>query len=202
MNQYTVSYCNSAPDWSTIPSLELCHPYRQTPDYIRAFGQFAYDDEALWVHMWIEVPQILAEEKGPYGMPCQDSCLEFFFCPVPDDPRYINIEFNYNCCMFLGIGPNVYDLLRLIPNTEKNPLQPVTRTTDTGWEIFYRIPYSLIRRLFPAFEATPGLTIRANCFTCASHDAVPYYKSWNLVKAEPFTFHHSQSFGFMIFSNQ
>lgn len=201
MNQYTISYCKGTPDWSAIPTLELCHAYLETPAHIRAYGQIAYDDEALLVHLWAEVPRILAEETGPLGAPCEDSCLEFFFCPVPGDPRYINIEFNYNRCMYLGMGSNIQDLIRLLPGTEENPFEPITRTTDTGWELFYRIPYSFIRRLFPAFNATPGLTIRANCFTCSDNDRPSYYKSWNPVEADPFTFHHSKSFGFMIFSN-
>ena len=202
MNEYTIQHCKGAPDWKAIPTLEMTNAYRQTLPEIRAFGQFAYNDEALLVHLWADVPEIIADENSPIGMPCQDSCLEFFFCPVPGDSRYINIEFNFNGCMYLGMGNSIQDLIRLLPDEEGNPFNPQTRKTATGWEIFYSIPYAFIRRLFPAFQAAPGLTIRANCYTCADNAQPKYYKSWNLVQADPFTFHHSQSFGFMIFSNQ
>ena len=201
MNEYPIQYCKGHPDWSTIPTLELTNAYRQTLPEIHAFGQFAYTDDALLVHLRAVVPEIIAEENGPIGTPCSDSCLEFFFCPVPGDPRYINIEFNFNGCMYLGLGSCVQDLIRLLPDQEGNPFNPQICKTDTGWEIFYNIPYAFIRRLFPSFKAAPGLTVRANCYTCADNAQPSYYKSWNPVQADPFTFHHSKSFGFMIFSN-
>lgn len=202
MNQYTVTYCKDQPDWNKIPVLEMTNAYRQTPAEVRAFAQLAYTDEALLVHLRGEVPEIIADETGPVGMPCRDSCLEFFFCPVPGDARYINIEFNFNGCMYMGMGSCIQDLIRLLPNQADNPLDPDIRKTQTGWEIYYSIPYAFIRRLFPAFTAEPGMTIRANCYACADNAKPRQLKSWNLVQADPFTFHHSQSFGFMIFSNQ
>lgn len=201
MSEYAISYCAGQPDWSKLPTLEMTYAYRKTPENIRAFGQFAWDEQALHVHLQIETKQIRAVEKGPYGMPCQDSCLEFFFCPVPGDPRYLNIEFNFNGCMYLGMGTSLKDLTRLIPDQEENPFSPQIQKTETGWEIFYRIPYSFIRRFFPTFAPIPGMTIRANCYTCSDLSDEPYYKSWSEVSCVPFTFHCTESFGFMIFSN-
>ena len=201
MNKYTVSYCPAVPDWSKIPVLNIDTPYRKTPDDIRAYAQIGWDEQALHVHLWADVQELRAVEEGPYGMPCEDSCLEFFFCPVPGDPRYMNIEFNPNGCMYLGMGTSLKDLTRLIPDQEGNPFQPRIQKTGSGWEVFYTVPYRFIRRFFPNFAPIPGMTIRANCYTCSDLSDKPYYLSWNQVEAQPFTFHHSQSFGFMILSS-
>ena len=202
MKQYRIPYCPNEPDWNNIPRLEMDTAYFETPSHIRAYAQLAYDDHALSVHLRMDVPEIRAEETGPVGSPCNDSCLEFFFCPVPDDPRYMNIEFNFNGCMYLGIGSGIKDLTRLIPNQKRNPLEPRISATPTGWEITYRIPDAFIRRFFPSFRITGGQAILANCYALAEQAEPPYFLSWNPVDQENFTFHQSQCFGLMIFSQQ
>jgi hypothetical protein len=152
------------------------------------------------VHLWIEVPQVRAVETGPIGMPCKDSCLEFFFQPVNGDPRYINVEFNSNGCLYLGIGTCLQDLIRLLPEEDICAiLEPIIQKTEKGWEIYYRIPYTFVRRLFPEFAVASGDTIRANVFACSDLSQPHYYLSWSSITEEPFTFHHSSCFGSMKF---
>lgn len=202
MRSYTIRKLGENSDWQSVPILSIDTPYLQTEKNVAAYAQIGYTDDALLLHMWIDVPHIRAEERGPYGVPCEDSCLEFFFRPVPDDDRYLNIEFNFNGCYYFGVGTGLQDLMRLIPEGEGADLfsHNITKT-ETGWEIFYRIPYSLIRRIFPNAKTEPGMEIRANCFACSDLSEVPYYLSWNPIEREPFTFHYSQSFGLMKFSN-
>ena len=135
-------------------------------------------------------------------MPCEDSCLEFFFCPVAEDPHYFNIEYNFNGCMYLGYGTGLEDLIRLIPNERAEEIFcPEIRTTETGWEIFYRIPYSFIQQLLPQAQLSAGQTIRGNFYVCSDLSEPAYYRSWNPVSTEPFTFHRSECFGVMEFDN-
>jgi len=202
MKQYTLSYISGSPDWAKLPVLEIDNPYLETKDNVAAFGQIGYSDDAFLVHLWAEVPEIRAVEYGPVGVPCEDSCLEFFFQPVEGDPRYINLEFNINKCFYFGFGTGIHDLIRLVPEEDLLlQFKPETKKTDKGWEIFYQIPYSLIRRLFPNFEAKAGESIRANCFACSDLTVPHYYLSWNRVTTDPFTFHQSDCFGVMKYAN-
>lgn len=202
MNRYNILRLEADKDWSVLPVLQLNNRYLQTTDEVHAYAQIGHREDALLVHMWIDVAYIRAEENGRLGMPCLDSCLEFFFQPVPGDPRYINMEFNFNGCMFLGIGSCIQDVIRLLPESDPKAIFcPDIRRTPTGWEIYYQIPYAFIRRLFPGFEATAGLEIRANCYTCSELSPKPYSLSWNLVQPkddEPLTFHCTRCFGSMI----
>lgn len=197
MKTYTISKLAETPDWSAVPVLRIDVPYLQTQQDVRAYAQIGYNDNALLLHQWIDVPVIRAQEHGPFGTPCEDSCLEFFFQPVPGDDRYINLEFNFNGCYFLGVGTGLQDLLRLIPEGDANLFSADTRKTETGWEIFYQIPFDFIRRIFPNVKLEAGSEIRANCFACSDLTVPHYYLSWNPVEGEVFTFHQSQSFGFM-----
>lgn len=200
MRNYTIHKMNCMTDWDDIPALKIDVRYAQTQEKVSAYAQIGYCCDTLFVHMNLAVSQVRAEEYGPFGMPCKDSCLEFFFQPINGDSRYINIEFNFNGCVYLGIGTCLQDLLRLFPRDDISAIfQPDTRMTDTGWEIFYCIPFSFIRRLFPDFSVSPGKTMRANCFACSDLSQPKYYLSWNPITNEPFTFHHSACFGQMRF---
>ncbi|MEA4965489.1 MAG: carbohydrate-binding family 9-like protein [Oscillospiraceae bacterium] len=201
MKTYRIQRIHSQPDWSAVPVLQIDHPYLETTQDIRAYAQLCYGAEALFVHLWAEELQIRAVEKGALGMPCEDSCLEFFFCPIEGDPRYLNLEFNPNGCFYLGIGSCVDDLTRLVPDEADQVFKPNIHRSAAGWEIFYQIPYRFILRFFPNFDAAPGTTIRANCYKCSDLSVPPHYLSWSPIQGTPFTFHRPDSFGFMIFSN-
>ncbi len=196
MKEYVVKYTADAPDWDALDIAEINVPYLDTPDFYQAYAQVCYDEERLYVHLRKVDPNIRAEEKGLYGSPCEDSCLEFFFCPMEDDKRYINIEFNPNGCAYVGFGPDIETGLRLIANGGyEEILSPDIQRTEDGWEIFYTVPYDFIRRIFPAFESPAGKTLRANFFTCADLTEPPHYLSWNPIVGEPFTFHKQHCFG-------
>ncbi len=200
MNSYDIKKVVGTPEWKNIPVLNIENRYLETPQNITACAQICYNDEALLIHLSTEEREIRAVEKGPLGAPCEDSCLEFFFCPMEGDNRYFNLEFNINGCLFLGFGTDIDNLTRLVHEEPEKIFEPKIQKTEKGWEIFYSIPYSFIRRFFLDFEVKSGKSIRANCFKCADFSNPPHYMSWNLVEGEPFTFHKSHCFGVMNFT--
>lgn len=192
------TFCAGAPVWSEVPALKLRNRYLNTADDVNVWCQICCTDTALLIHQTMEVPTVRAEEKGSLGMPCEDSCMEFFLSPIPGDPRYINIEFNVNKCMYLGMGTGLQDLLRIIPDQEEDIFSPVTVQNEKGWELFYQIPYTFIRCLFPGFDPSAGGEIRANFYACSDLTNPSYYLSWSPIVGEPFTFHRRECFGTMI----
>ena len=187
--------------WDDVPSVELTERYRTTPDGIRARAQLIWSDDALCVRLRAAVPDIRAEERGELGMPCEDSCLEFFFCPVPGDARYFNVEFNFNGCVYLGFGTGLSDLVRLLPEGGAEAiLCPEISRTGEGWEISYRVPLGFIRRFMPEARFTAGMQLSANFYACSDLSQPPYYLSWSPIEGEPFSYHRSECFGKLILS--
>ena len=201
MKKYEILKVCGEPDFSIIPIIDIDVRHRGVPTEIGANAQICYSDEALFVHLWTAEENIRAEENGPVGMPCYDSCLEFFFCPMENDPRYFNIEFNMNGCVFFGFGTGIPDLFRLLPEerTVKDVFNYKINKTDAGWEIFYSIPHSLIRQFFPEFKAYTGKQMRANCYKCADFSEPPHYLSWSKIEGPNFSFHNPKFFGIMEF---
>lgn len=185
-------------DWAQIPSVNIDHLLWTPEVEISASAQICYDEEALYLRLSAKEAHIRAENTGLLDQPCEDSCLEFFFSPCAGDTRYFNVEFNPNCCNYLGIGTGIGDLVRLIPE-QSNLLAPKAAQTADGWEITYQIPYSFIRGFFPDFHAESGKTMRANFYKCGDLTVQPHYLSWNMVTSETPAFHRTCDFGELTF---
>ena len=104
MEKYKLFKVFGEPDFNTIPIMNINIPYEETPPDISASAQICYSDDAFFVHLQTDEKNALAEENGHLGYPCRDSCLEFFLCPMENDSRYFNIEFNMNGCVYFGFG--------------------------------------------------------------------------------------------------
>ena len=199
MKTYEIKRMTAGGDWSDKPIINIDTPYLDTPDTVKAWAQIAYDDEAILVRLWTEEYQHRATETGPVGAPYEDCCLEFFFCPMEGDPRYFNFENNAIGCCYLGFGSGLSDLVRLVPDTDKDIFDRKVTKFDGGWEITYKFPYEFVRRFVPEFSVFEGKKIRANCFKCADLTEPPHYLSWSPVPTENFTFHRPDCFGEMLF---
>lgn len=203
MNTYTITKVSGTPDWSAIPTLEIAQSYRKTLDEIpiRAWTQIAYNETALLVRQRALEPVLRKELTGLLDEICEDSCLEFFFCPIEEDERYFNIEYNPLCRRYLGFGSRMADLVRLIPEEDNDEFCPQVTEFDGGWELTYQIPYHFIRRFFPDFDPAPGKAMRANCSKCGNLTQTPHWLTWNPIPCvnNKLTFHLPSAYGRMIF---
>ena len=197
MKSYTIKHAKYSPDWESIPIIEVSEVLWLPDACIRMTQQLCYDDENLYVHQCAAEKNIRAKLSGTDCQVCEDSCMEFFFSPCPDDGRYFNFELNPNGSFFLGFGHGRSDLKRLHPDPATFDIR-ASRTSD-GWETFYRIPLSFIRQFYPDFEFRSGTKMRANCYKCGDLTETPHYLSWNAVSCDTPDFHRPEYFGKMIF---
>lgn len=198
MNTYKIVKKPDVLDWNLIPSASINHPYQSDGVNITASAQLCYDDSALYVHLSAKEANIRAEGTGLLDAPCEDSCLEFFFSPINGDIRYMNFEYNPNCCVYVGMASCVEDLVRFIPEVEF-PFSPKVNRTEDGWEITYQIPYSFVRRYFPEFSPCSGYEMRGNFFKCGDLTNPPHYFTWNELSGNVLSFHRPCDFGLLVF---
>lgn len=197
MKNAIIKYTNRYPSWNTIPTIPIQHFKGRNEAEIEAWAQICYDRDNLYLHMWAREEDIRAEVNDPLGMPCRDSCLEFFFRPDPKDMRYFNIELNPNGCLFLGFGSCIQDLIRMIPLEDR--FQIKTARTSDGWEIFFLVPFAFIREFFPDFSASSEKEIRANFYKCGEFTEIPHDYSWSPYADRPHGFHCPELFGKLVF---
>ena len=196
MREYTITRVSGKPDFSTIPSLPIDTLLWSPEVPITAQAQICYDDTGLYVKLSAQEPHIRAEEKGPLGIPCEDSCLEFFFRPMEDDIRYLNIECNPNGCTYLGFCNTGRRYVRQI--FDESPIVPVVQMVDGGWEVSYKVPAAFVQLYFPDFQLKPGKILYANCYKCGDLTVQEHYFSWNPIPQEEPNFHLPECFGKMI----
>ena len=110
----------------------------------------------------------------------------------------MNIEFNPNGLMFLGIGTGIADLVRLVP-LESDVFAAKPERTEDGWRITYSIPHAFVRRLFPQYTAAPGIELRGNFYKCGDLTVRPHFLAWNPI-TEDRTFHRPSDFGKIVFA--
>ncbi len=203
MKEAVIKRVNGTVDWEQIPCIDINEPLRGKATEVKAHAQICYDDNALYLRLTAFEKYIRAEENGPLGMPCEDSCLEFFFSPNEGDWRYLNLEFNPNCCLYIGMGSGPHDLVRFVFEDESVPgvsFCPKVEYTEDGWNITYQMPYSFIRRYFPDFKAFSGKNMRANFYKCADLGETPHHLQWNpITRTGVSVFHTPQEFGTLHF---
>lgn len=200
MRQNIITFVDQEPDWCDLPIINIDFKRKTLQTDIEAFAQICCCENALHLHMWAIERNIRAEVFDPMGPICQDSCLEFFFRPDPDDMRYFNIEINPNGCVFLGFGSCFDDLIRLYPLEKR--IHPRIIRTKVGWDLFYSIPFSFIRQFFPNFFPMPGDVLFANFYKCGDLTEIPHYFSWTQPPAIPHGFHCPRHFGLLMFAEK
>ena len=191
-------------DWRAIPALSISSLVDTAETDVTATAQIGYDSRALYLRLTATEAEIRAVETGLLGNPCEDSCLEFFFCPREGDLRYFNFEYNPNACLYLGHASCIETLTRLLPDQDDldaNTFHPEVKRTADGWEITYEIPYTFIRRFFPEFAPVAGKTIRGNFYKCAELTSAPHFLAWNPITREGrCLFHTPEEFGLLQFA--
>lgn len=198
MYEYTIAPKGADFDWNKVEKVEMLHELHPRHKHdVQAWFQVAYDSEAIYVKLTAREAHIRAELTGLLDEICDDSCLEFFLCPMEGDDRYFNIECNPNGKLYHGFGTNVHNLQRLIP--EEPAIHPVVTRTEDGWTAEYAIPYTLIRLFFPDFSPAPGKAVKANCYKCGNFTVAPHWLCWCKVSEELSTFHCPAYFGTMYF---
>lgn len=147
MKTYTIIRRPAELHWQDVPALQVDECLWLPPADISMQAQVCYDDAALYVRLSVREQNIRAEHKTPGCMVCEDSCMEFFFCPTAGDDRYFNFEWNPNAQLYLGFGPNRCDSVRLLVQDEQAQFAPRPARTADGWELTFRVPVSFVRAL-------------------------------------------------------
>ena len=196
MREYTIARVTGKPDFSAIEPLQIDTLLWSPEVPITASAKLCYDDAGIHVQLSAQEPNIRAEERGPLGFPCQDSCLEFFFCPSEGDDRYLSIECNPNGCLYLGFCNTGRRIIRLLPD-EVKAIEPVIEMTEGGWTVTYAVPADYVRLFFPAFALKSGVSLRANFYKCGDLTVQEHYMSWNPVEVKDPDFHVPAFFGLL-----
>ena len=194
MKTYDVVYTQEKPDWNSIPAVALEQHLWSDVRSIAPQAQVAWNENALYVRLTAKEKNILRRYTGPLDSVCEDSCLEFFFCPGEDD-RYFNFEFNPNGALYAGYGLPGKMRYRLYESYLNENLQIQTFELPDGWGVEFQIPVSLVEIFVPGFHLSSGMNLRANFYKCGDATVEPHYIAWSPIDLPNPCYHCPQFFG-------
>lgn len=162
-----------------------------------------HSGKALYIDFLVRCNYLRAVNYEDLSPVSQDSCVEFFVSPDPNDSLYWNFE--YNCIGTLNAS---YRRERKNP-TRLSPeqLSRVVRHASCGnrpfceieglftWNILTIIPFDLLGIEY--HEGQP-IEMSGNLYKCASATSAPHYLSWNPIETPAPDFHRPEFFGKII----
>ena len=133
----------------------------------------------------------------------QDSCMEFFFCPCPEQSiAYYKFELNALGTLYVGFSPDgtrkmssAVDPAELIG---KISVHSHIDRENCFWNVSFLIPYDFIRRRMPDFKGKKQKYITGNFYKCGDYTENPHYAVWNHIDSNIITkpdFHVAKYFG-------
>lgn len=157
-----------------------------------ARAYLAWDATGLHALLCAREATVSARVRDFNGDVWTDSCLEFFFRPFADDPRYLNIEVNAAGAALIGLGEGREGRVRLAACPPGMDIR-ASRHDGGWWAVAYAVPFALIESLFgrPFAAKTP---FRGN-FYCCDETLHPHFGSWNPIAAPQPDFHRPECFG-------
>lgn len=187
-------------EWALIDKYPWHEGYRP-----RAQACVGYDKNGLWVCMRAFEKQVRAEYGERNDPVCNDSCLEFFFAPLPQQSlMYFNFEINPLGAMYIGFSPTGRraDSKKIMdaPSNAYFNMQTTLRLgerEDACWEVCFYVPFAFISRFTPDFDPVSAKKIQANFYKCADKSPSPHWGSWNPVELPRPDFHSPEFFGIL-----
>jgi hypothetical protein len=191
-------------DWSEIPAASIdaapWHPGALLPP---SQVQMAFDGNAFlvrWTAWETSLRVVTREHNGPVW---EDSCMEFFFNPVPQrDRRYLNFEVNAEGYLLLGLGASRHG--RVLPEGFDPSLFPircdVPKHGASTWDRpFYTvgitIPVSFLESIYGKLELHSGAELAGNFQKCKG---LSHMGCWNPIKVPTPDFHQPDWFGTLL----
>lgn len=176
------------------------HPWPEFPYAPLTTFTIAHSSTAIYIDFFVRCNYLRAENTANQSPVSQDSCVEFFVAPH-NDALYYNFEFNCIGAINASHRTERKNPTRLDDDT----LARIRRYASCGsrpfremegifaWNLVVAIPLDLIGVTY-----TPGMTMGANFYKCASATSAPHYLTWNPVTSERPDFHRPRDFGTLV----
>lgn len=179
-------YCENVP-YAPIDS----YAWDETGYRPQARAYVTWGEKGLHVLLCALESEICVKATEFNGDVYQDSCLEFFFRPFQDDPRYLNIETNAGGVALIGFGSDRFNRVLLEKMPEGMELT-VSCHDGEWWAVHYIVPWMLLQELYGR-APKPGDVMRGNFYKC-DESIHPHFGSWAPVVAPKPDFHRPECF--------
>ncbi len=217
MKSYLVKKCsllpgNSPEEWSSIDAVSINIFRPESTAYPHVSCKMLHDGSSMAGFFEVGDRFVRSVQTEHNASVCTDSCVEFFFAPLPD-AGYFNFEINaggtLHCSHILDHTrtPDGFGKMRKMTAEEcscidiKSSLPPVIEpeiTENTKWHLRFCIPFEFFDRALDIHWEAAASHCRANFFKCGDKTSHPHWASWTELPKT--NFHLPECFGELIFA--
>jgi hypothetical protein len=166
-----------------------------------------YSDTSLFLFFDCDDKHISAQVTKLHGPVCNDSCVELFAKPDPEnDPHYLNIELN--CCgtLFFSYGTHRHDRVKMAPELAARikispSIQGLTKEEspqDNGWTMQAEIPFSVLHEFAGIKKPVSGSIWKINLYRVGGKTDMQH-ATWADVRVPKPDFHQPEYFQEVMF---
>lgn len=181
-------------DWAALNIARIdSFPWDENGYRPEAFACAGWNEQGIHLLLAAKEAEIRTEMRETGGMACEDSCLEFFLMPAPDQSGFnINIEITPLGVVHLGKGMDRYG--RTV-YTELPDGFSVAHSEHKGgwWAISYTVPASFLQEL--GARLVSGTKMRGNFYKCGDHTRYVHFGMWKPYDLPAADFHRPELFG-------
>ncbi len=152
-------------------------------------AKLLYNDFGIYVRLETDEQPLLARHREQNAPVCTDSCMEFFFRPNENDPRYMNFEFNPFGTMYFAVRTSRYDGEH--PDKDKTFFNVKSYVDDTKWVLQFCVPFAYMDEVFGGHSKT----LYGNLYKCGDETETMHYATFYPVGTENPDYHRPEFFG-------
>ena len=175
-------------DFANVANIDKVnwHEYGCIP---KTTAKLLYNDYGIYVQLETDENPLLARYCKQNDTVFRDSCMEFFFRPNKNDPRYFNFEFNPFGTMYFAVRTSHFD--PVYPDKDKQYFKVISYVDDKRWTLQFCIPFEFIDEIFGGHTKT----IYGNLYKCGDQTQNTHYATYYPITTEKPDYHRPEFFG-------
>lgn len=181
----------------TLDCVNWADTYPYKPE---VWAEMRHDDENIYVHYRVTEQSIRAVAMQDQDNVWEDSCVEIFIMPNPDDGIYYNFECTCTGKLLLAAGKDRHERQRAPKEITDNVWRWASLGTEpfnerhgeTTWEVKLRIPKDSF--FLHGIESLADMPLRINIYKCGDKLTVPHFLSLFPIKTDKPDFHRPEFF--------
>ncbi len=177
-------------------------------------AKLAYDNNNIYGIFKVDDQYVRCTSTEFQTSVCRDSCVEFFFKPLPDK-GYFNFEFNCGgniLCYYISDNTRLKEKNRPFEKFEILDIDDLKQveiyhsmpevvepeiTTPITWFLEFRIPFAILQKYCGDFKVKKGTKWMANFYKCGDKTSHPHWASCFPISM--LNFHLPECFGPLLF---
>ncbi|MBQ6601048.1 MAG: carbohydrate-binding family 9-like protein [Clostridia bacterium] len=200
--QYKTYSFKSEPLWEEVPEgrLEFSN-WDSKIHYDTRFRMCFVREKGIFLRMKTNETDLRAVNTSRDENVWEDSCMEFFLCPIAHRGEYLNFEMNSKGAWLCQFGSGKYDRVFLKALTDRE-IDIHTSVCSDGWRLEAFIPCELISEAFTEEFVAGAAALKGNFYKCGDLTEKPHYDSFSKMTTLPPGFHNPDCFAKILISER